>query len=106
MKGGCASSEWRREIWKKRSPERNTSPGKASSLGEKRGHVSFSWLALRCRVKSTRRAVGEWEGGLNYPKASHLQDLIGLCVQHHVFEPGREEEQIRALWKTAHQRVL
>jgi hypothetical protein len=27
-------------------------------------------------------------------------------VQQHVFAPEREEEEIRALWKTAHQRVL
>jgi hypothetical protein len=27
-------------------------------------------------------------------------------VQQRVFAPGREEEEIRALWKTAHQRVL
>jgi hypothetical protein len=32
--------------------------------------------------------------------------LIALCVRQHVFEPEREEEEIRALWKTAHQRVL
>jgi hypothetical protein len=27
-------------------------------------------------------------------------------MQQHVFAPEREEEEIRALWKTAHQRVL
>jgi hypothetical protein len=29
-----------------------------------------------------------------------------LCVQQHVFAPGREEEEIRAFWKAAHQKVL
>src|SRR5205085_10872454 len=53
-----------------------------------------------------RRAVGEWEGGLKYPRAERLQHFLGLCVQQHVFTPGREEEEIGALWKTAHQRVL
>ena len=52
------------------------------------------------------RAVGEWEGGLNYPKAEHLHHFLELCVQQHVFAPEREEAEIRALWKTAHQRVL
>jgi transcriptional regulator with XRE-family HTH domain len=45
----------------------------------------------------SRRAVGEWEGGLTYPKAEHLQHLIELCVQQHVFATGWEEEEIRAL---------
>jgi transcriptional regulator with XRE-family HTH domain len=54
----------------------------------------------------SRRAVGEWEAGSNYPKAEHLQHFIALCVQQHVFEREREEEQIRELWKMAHQRVL
>src|SRR6266571_7836665 len=52
------------------------------------------------------RAVGEWEAGSNYPKAEHLQHSLGLCVQQHVFTAEREEEEIRALWKTAHQREL
>ncbi len=54
----------------------------------------------------SHRAVGEWEGGLNYPKAPHLQHFLELCVQQRVFAPEREEEEIRAFWKTAHQRVL
>jgi hypothetical protein len=32
--------------------------------------------------------------------------VLELCVQQQVFAPGREAEEIRALWKTAHQRVL
>jgi transcriptional regulator with XRE-family HTH domain len=54
----------------------------------------------------SRRAIGEWEGGLNYPKAHHFKHFLELCVQQHVFVPEREEAEIRALWKTAHQRVL
>ncbi len=74
-------------------------------------------LTLRKRLRMTqadlagllgvsRRAVGEWEGGLNYAREHHLQHLIELCVQQHVFAPEREAEEIRALWKTAHQRVF
>jgi WD40 repeat protein/DNA-binding CsgD family transcriptional regulator/transcriptional regulator with XRE-family HTH domain len=54
----------------------------------------------------SRRAVGEWEEGISYPKAEHFKHFLELCVQQHVFAPGREEEEIRTLWKTAHQRVL
>jgi transcriptional regulator with XRE-family HTH domain len=74
-------------------------------------------LTLRKRLRLTqagladllgvsRRAVGEWEGGLNYPREEHLQHLIELCVQQHVFAPEREEAEIRALWEMAHQRVF
>ncbi len=54
----------------------------------------------------SRRAVTEWEAGGNYPKAVHLQHLIALGVQHQAFPVGREAEEIRRLWKAAHQKVL
>jgi transcriptional regulator with XRE-family HTH domain len=64
-------------------------------------------LTLRKRLRLTqagladllgvsRRAIGEWEGGLNYPREQHLQHVIELCMQQHVFTLGREEEEIRA----------
>ncbi len=71
-----------------------------------RTSIGLTQAGLADLLGVSRRAVGEWEAGSNYPKAEHLQHLIALCVQQHVFEPEREEEQIRALWKTAHQRVL
>src|SRR5947209_11083615 len=54
----------------------------------------------------SRRAVAEWEGGLSYPKAERLKAFIALCVQQHAFAAGREEEEIRALWKAAGQKML
>src|SRR5207244_7803410 len=71
-----------------------------------RTSIGLTQAGLANLLGVSRRAVGEWEGGLNYPKAEHLQQFITLCVQQHVFEREREEEQIRALWKTAHHRVL
>ena len=71
-----------------------------------RTSIGLTQAGLAALLGVSRRAVGEWETGLNYPKAPHLQHLIALCVQQQVFEPEREEEEIRALWKTAHQRVL
>ncbi len=53
-----------------------------------------------------RRAVAGWEAGSSYPKADHLKELITLAVQQQAFAAGREEEEIRALWKAAHQKVL
>src|SRR5713226_6355807 len=54
----------------------------------------------------SRRAVTEWEGGLSYPKAQHLQQLIALAVRASAFAAGREAEEIRALWHAAHQKLL
>jgi hypothetical protein len=44
--------------------------------------------------------------GSSYPKATHLQALIALAVKEQVFAAGHEEEEIRALWKAAHRKVL
>src|SRR6185295_12190725 len=40
------------------------------------------------------------------PKAERLKQLITLGVQQQAFPVGREAEEIRALWKAAHQKVL
>src|SRR6266568_8601803 len=61
-------------------------------------------LAERLRVSG--RAVREWEAGSSYPKAPHLQHVITLAVRASAFPPGREAEEIRALWKAARQKVL
>src|SRR5438874_3030319 len=53
-----------------------------------------------------RRAVAGWEAGSSYPKGEHLRELITLAVQQQAFAAGGEEEEIRALWKAAHQKVL
>ena len=44
---------------------------------------------LAALLQVSRRTVGEWEGGLNYPKPEHLQHFLGLCVRASVFAPGR-----------------
>src|SRR6266516_1437717 len=51
-------------------------------------------------------AVAGWEAGSSYPKAEHLKELITRGVRASAFGAGREEEEIRALWKAAHQKVL
>src|SRR5438067_6349755 len=71
-----------------------------------RSSIGLTQAGLAALLGVSRRAVGEWEAGSNYPRAERLQHFVALCVQQHVFAPGREEEEIRALWKTAHQRVL
>src|SRR5207302_4552961 len=74
-------------------------------------------LSLRMRISLTqaglaellhvqRRAVAGWEAGSSYPKADHLKELITVAVRASAFAAGREAEEIRALWKAAHQKVL
>jgi WD40 repeat protein/transcriptional regulator with XRE-family HTH domain len=53
----------------------------------------------------SRKAVGRWEAGSDYPTAEHLKALLALAVEHQAFAAGREEEEIRAFWKAARQKV-
>jgi len=54
----------------------------------------------------TRRAVGDWEGGLTYPKAEHLKQFVVIAFEHQAFPAGREAAEVRALWQAARQKVL
>ena len=92
-------------------------PVKRSLYGERDYAFGQRMLTLRSAIGLTqagladllgvsRQAVGDWEAGSSYPKAHHLQHLIRLAVQQQAFPPGREAEEIRALWKAAHQKVL
>jgi WD40 repeat protein/transcriptional regulator with XRE-family HTH domain len=90
---------------------------KRSSYGERDYAFGQRLLSLRTSLGLTqadlaqhlgvsRKAVGGWEAGESYPKAGHLKALLTLCVHQQVFPLGREEEEIRAFWKAAHQKVL
>src|SRR2546422_2383428 len=74
-------------------------------------------LTLRTRLELTqtelagilgvrRRAVIDWEGGLTYPKAGHLNQFVVLATQRQAWPFGREAEEVRALWQAARQKVL
>jgi transcriptional regulator with XRE-family HTH domain len=68
--------------------------------------IGLTQAGLGERLGVSRRAVAEWEGGLSYPKVERLKQLITLGVRASAFASGREEQEIRALWKVAHQKVL
>src|SRR5256886_17290226 len=68
--------------------------------------IGLTQAGLAERLGVSRRAVAEWEAGSSYPKAERLRQLIELGVQLQVFAAGREAEEIRALWRAAHQKVL
>ncbi len=71
-----------------------------------RTHIDLTQAGLAELLHVSRRAVAEWEAGSAYPKAEHLKELIALGVRASAFPAGREAEEIRALWKAAHQKVL
>ena len=90
---------------------------KQPSIGE--ADVSFGQVLLTLRsaldltqaelarqLEVSRRAIGEWEAGNSYPKAEHLKHFIELAVRQQVFPAGQEAQEIRRLWKEAHQKVL
>src|SRR2546429_3698225 len=90
---------------------------KRSSYGERAYAFGQAMLTLRTAIGLTqaeladrlgvsRRAVGEWEVGSSYPKDEHLKALLTLAVKQQAFPAGREEEEIRAFWKAAHQKVM
>jgi WD40 repeat protein/transcriptional regulator with XRE-family HTH domain len=68
--------------------------------------IGLTQAGLGERLGVSRRAVAEWEGGLSYPKAERLKAFITLCVRTSAFHAGREEEEIRTLWKAAHRKML
>src|SRR5437588_9057877 len=90
---------------------------KRSSYGELDYAFGQTMLTLRTAIGLTqagmaehlgvsRHAVGEWEAGSSYPKAEHLKALLALAVGQQAFPAGRAEEEIRAFWKAAHQKML
>ena len=46
-----------------------------------RSSIGLTQADLAALLGVSRRAVGEWEAGSNYPKAEHLQHFIALCMQ-------------------------
>jgi len=71
-----------------------------------RTQIGLTQTGLAELLHLSKRSVGEWEGGLSYPKAEHLKELIALAMQHGAFPAGHEAEEIRDLWKAAHQKIL
>src|SRR5215471_7664282 len=71
-----------------------------------RSSIGLTQAGLAGLLGVSRQALGEWESGSSYPKAEHLQALIALSIQQQAFAAGQEAEEIRALWRAAHQKVL
>ena len=90
---------------------------KKSSYGERdyafgqrmlrqRTSIGLTQVGLARLLGISRQALVEWEAGSSYPKAEHLKQFIALGMRASAFTAGHEEEEIRALWRAAHQKVL
>src|SRR6266567_232977 len=71
-----------------------------------RTSIGLTQAGLAELLGVSRRAIGKWEAGGSYPKASHLKALLAFAVGQGAFPAGREEKEIRAFWHAAHQKVL
>lgn len=71
-----------------------------------RAAIGVTQAGLADHLGISRRAVGEWEAGSSYPKTEHLKKFIALGVKQRAFTSEHEAEEIRALWRAAHQKVL
>ena len=71
-----------------------------------RTHIGLTQASLAQQLGVSRRAVSTWELGSNYPATAHLQELIVLGMRASAFPAGHEEEEIRALWRAAHQKGM
>src|SRR6516225_4762418 len=71
-----------------------------------RSAIGLTQAGLARHLGVSRKAVGEWEAGLTYPKTEHLKAFIALAVEQQAYPPGREAEEIRTFWHAAHQKVL
>ena len=60
---------------------------------------------LGSRLGVSLRTVRGWEAGDAYPKVGHLKALIVLVVESEAFATANPAEEIRTLWKAAHQKM-
>jgi len=67
--------------------------------------IGLTQADLAERLRVSRKAIGRWEASDSYPKAEHLKALQAFAVGQQAFPSGREEEEFRAFWHTAHQKV-
>jgi WD40 repeat protein/transcriptional regulator with XRE-family HTH domain len=68
--------------------------------------IGLTQAGLARHLGVSRKAVGEWEAGLIYPKTEHLKAFIELAMEQQTYPLGREAEEIRTFWHAAHQKVL
>ena len=66
-----------------------------------RGRTGLTQRQLSARVGVSRGSVQDWEAGLSYPDAQHLQALIVAFLEAGGLTVGREAVEAETLWDTA-----
>src|SRR6266700_3270527 len=78
-----------------------TSESFAGLLLRHRGRTGLTQRELAARIGVSRGSVQDWEAGLSYPDAQHLQALIGAFLETGALTIGAEANEAEALWATA-----
>src|SRR5258706_7686393 len=103
----CASEEdTRRGTPMQRSSYRERDYTFGQTMLRLRTSIGLTQASLAAMLGISRKAVSHWEVGDSYPAAEHLKAIIELALGASAFAAGREEDEIRALWKVAHQKML
>src|SRR5207249_10971494 len=71
-----------------------------------RSAIALTQAGLSDQLGISKRAVGEWEAGSSYPKATHLRALLALAVKEQVIPVGHETEALGAVCKAAYRKLL
>src|SRR5258708_18551916 len=63
-----------------------------------RGRTGLTQRQLAARVRVSRGSIQDWEAGLSYPDAQHLQALIAALLEAGGLARGSEATDAEALW--------
>jgi transcriptional regulator with XRE-family HTH domain len=77
-----------------------------TAIQKLRAAIGLTQAGLANRLGVSWRTVAGWEAGSSYPRTEHFKELIALAIQQQAFAVGHEAEEIRVLWKVAHQKTL
>ena len=85
---------------------RNLDYAYGATMQKLRNAIGLTQAGLADRLGVSWRTVAGWEAGSSYPRVEHIKELIAFAVQQQAFTVGYEAEEIRVLWKVAHQKRL
>ena len=63
-----------------------------------RGRTVLTQRELAARMGASRRALQEWEAGVNYPTADRLKALIQVLLEEGGLSVGHAREEAEELW--------
>ena len=82
---------------KSQAADRESVPFRSLVL-RNRGRTGLTQRELAARVGASRRAVQDWELGVNYPTADRLQALIVVLLEAGGLSVGHELQEAEELW--------